>query len=68
MPKAGKVLKAILKGGWDETSCRGSHHKMRKGSQTRIFSYHDKEELGQTQLSMVAKEFGMTLEELKQLL
>jgi predicted RNA binding protein YcfA (HicA-like mRNA interferase family) len=66
--KAGRVLKAILKCGWTETSCKGSHHKLQKGNQTRIFSYHDKIELGQTQLAMVAKTFGITVDELKGLL
>ena len=46
----------------------GSHVKYRKGKRTEGFSYHDADELGQTQLRFIAKKFGMTLDELKKLI
>lgn len=68
MPKAKRVLAGLQKGGWVETSCVGSHHKLKKGDETRIFSYHDNVELGKVQLKDVAKDFGFTVEQLKKLI
>ena len=62
------MLAALEKGGWVETSCVGSHHKLKKGKETRIFSYHDTVELGNVQLKDVAKEFGFTIEQLRKLI
>ena len=60
MPKARQVLKALRKLGWEEVSCRGSHHKMRRGEESQMFSYHDSVELGPTQLKIVARDFGVS--------
>lgn len=51
-----------------ETACVGSHHKLKKGNATRIFTYHDTVELGKVQLRDVAKDFGFTVEQLKKLI
>jgi predicted RNA binding protein YcfA (HicA-like mRNA interferase family) len=70
MPKGREVLAGLTKkkGGWQEVHRTGSHHKLRKGGQTETFSYHDADELGTTQLRIVARKFGYTLDELKGLL
>jgi predicted RNA binding protein YcfA (HicA-like mRNA interferase family) len=65
VPKARKVLKALIKLGWVEVDCKGSHHKMRRGLDTQMFSYHDAEELGTTQLRIVAKAFGVSETDLR---
>ncbi|MHB1501387.1 MAG: type II toxin-antitoxin system HicA family toxin [Candidatus Dormibacteria bacterium] len=65
MPKAERVLRALTKLGWEEVHCKGSHHKLRRGSDTQMFSYHPGVELGQTQLRIVAKDFGVSEAELK---
>jgi predicted RNA binding protein YcfA (HicA-like mRNA interferase family) len=68
MAKARQVLKGIQKAGWELIGTESSHRKLRKGSRTVTFSYHDTVELGQTQLRIVAKQFGLTLDELRKLL
>ena len=69
MPKARRVLSRLQsKGGWREVSCEGSHHKLEKDGKRLMFSYHDGQELGTTQLKIIAAQFGYTLEELKGLL
>jgi predicted RNA binding protein YcfA (HicA-like mRNA interferase family) len=73
VPKGREVKRALEKAGWVVDRRRGSHVIYRKagtGGRVRTggFSYHDADELGQTQLRFVAKKFGMTLEQLKELL
>jgi predicted RNA binding protein YcfA (HicA-like mRNA interferase family) len=70
MPKARRILSRLLstKGGWTEITCNGSHHKLEREGKRVMFSYHDSEELGTTQLQIIAKQFGYTLEELSNLL
>jgi len=70
MPKARQVLRALTNrnGGWVEISTSGSHHKLEKAGRRVVFTYHDSQELGTTQLKIVAAEFGYTLKELKELL
>jgi predicted RNA binding protein YcfA (HicA-like mRNA interferase family) len=66
VPKADQVLKALLKLGWVEKhSKRGSHHKLTRGGQSHSFTYHSNVELGPTQLRIVAKDFGVPEDELK---
>ena len=47
---------------------RGSHVIFQVGSSTVTFAYHDRDELADRQLRKVAADFGLTLEELKDLL
>ena len=47
---------------------RGSHRIYRKGSRTVPFAYHDGADLGGPAMAVVAKEFGMTVDELRRLL
>lgn len=65
MPKARRVLKAVLKCGWEEVHCRGSHHRLRRGSVTKHFAWHDNDDLGPGALAIIAKDFGIPIEELK---
>lgn len=65
MAKAGRVLKALLKCGWEEVHCVGSHHKLRRGSMTKQFAWHHADDLGPTALRIIAKDFGVPLDELK---
>jgi len=47
----------------------GSHITFRIGEhETAIYAFHDSRDLGERHLRMVAKDFGLTLEELKKLL
>ena len=47
----------------------GSHITFRIGEhETAIYAFHDSRDLGERHLRMVAKDFGLTLEELKRLL
>ena len=70
MPKARKVLKGLTgsAGGWTEIGCEGSHHKLERAGRRVMFSYHDAHELGTTQLRIIARQFGYTLDELRGLL
>lgn len=47
---------------------RGSHATFRTSDGTATFAYHDRAELADRQLRKVAADFGMTLDELKDLL
>jgi predicted RNA binding protein YcfA (HicA-like mRNA interferase family) len=47
---------------------RGSHAIFQGRSGTAIFAYHDRAELADRQLRKVAADFGLTLDELKDLL
>ena len=47
----------------------GSHITFRIGPhETAIYAFHDSRDLGERHLRMVAKDFGLTLDELKGLL
>jgi predicted RNA binding protein YcfA (HicA-like mRNA interferase family) len=65
MPKARRVLAAVLKFGWEEVHLKGSHHKLKRGSVTKSFSWHDNDDLGPGALRITAKDFDISLEELK---
>jgi predicted RNA binding protein YcfA (HicA-like mRNA interferase family) len=62
------VRRAIEKAGWELVRTRGSHRIYRRGSLTVPFAYHDAVDLGGSALTVVAREFGMTLDELRRLL
>lgn len=68
MAKAGQVKRALQKAGWELLRHAGSHARLRKGGHVKTFSYHDTDELGETQLRFIAKKFGLTIHELKRLL
>ena len=40
----------------------------RRGTKSAILAFHDKEDLGGPALAIVAKQFGLTLDELRRLL
>lgn len=67
MPKAAQVRKALLRR-FVKLRQRGSHVVFRVDDGTATFAYHDRVELGDRQLRQVAKDFGLTLDELKDLL
>ena len=68
MATALKVRRAIENAGWELVRTRGSHRIYRMGSATVPFAYHDGADLGGPAIAIVAKEFGMTLSELRRLL
>ena len=65
--KAAKVRRALERA-FVRSRQRGSHVQFEVGGSTVTFAYHDRVELGDRQLRKVAKEFGLTLDELKDLL
>jgi predicted RNA binding protein YcfA (HicA-like mRNA interferase family) len=62
MARARQVRRAI------EIRTRGSHRLYRKGSLTVPFAYHDAVDLGGPALRVVARAFGMSVDELRRLL
>jgi predicted RNA binding protein YcfA (HicA-like mRNA interferase family) len=68
MPKAPLVRKALIKDGWEKVNSEGSHFKLKKGGETRIFSFHDNVDLGNSDLREVAKHFGYDLETLRRMI
>ncbi len=68
MAKARQVRPAIEKAGWELVRARGSHRIYRRGSATVPFAYHDAVDLGGPALAVVAREFGLTVDELRRLL
>jgi predicted RNA binding protein YcfA (HicA-like mRNA interferase family) len=68
MAKARKVRRALEKGGWELVRIRGSHRIYRRHGAVVPFAYHDGADLGGPALAIVAKEFGMTVDELRRLL
>jgi predicted RNA binding protein YcfA (HicA-like mRNA interferase family) len=67
MPKGAQVKRALGKR-FEKLRQRGSHAIYRVGSGTVVFAYHDRDELADRQLRRIAADFGLTLEELKDLL
>jgi predicted RNA binding protein YcfA (HicA-like mRNA interferase family) len=65
--KAAEVRRA-LENNFLKLRQRGSHAIFRVGSGTATFAYHDRAELADRQLRKVASDFGLTLDELKDLL
>ena len=68
MSKAAQVLAALKRDGWVEVRRKGSHRQMRKGDKAATWAYHEGEDLGNPALAGVAKKFGYTLDELRELL
>ena len=67
MAKARQVRRAIERAGWELVRIRGSHRLYRKGTSIVPFAYHDAVDLGRPALTIVAREFGMTVDELRRL-
>jgi predicted RNA binding protein YcfA (HicA-like mRNA interferase family) len=65
MPKARRVRGAIEEAGWKLVRMRGSRRIYRKGNRTVPFAYHDGADLGGPAMAVVAREFGMTVDELR---
>lgn len=51
-----------MKSGWILDPVRGSHHVY------EVFSYHDNVDLGGPRMAIVAKQFGLTIDQLRRLL
>ncbi len=68
MAKARQVRRALEKAGWTLVSVRGSHHVYRKRGRIEVFAYHDNVDLGGLRIGIVAKQFRLTIEELRSLL
>lgn len=68
MAKRGQVRRALEKR-FTKIRQSGSHITFRVGEQgTAIYAFHDTRDLGEKHLRMIAKDFGLTTEELKELL
>lgn len=57
--KATQAFAMLVADEWELVRQRGSHRTLKKGGETRRFSYHDRVELGATQLRILAKKFGL---------
>jgi predicted RNA binding protein YcfA (HicA-like mRNA interferase family) len=65
----GAQLRRALEKRFTKVRQNGSHITFRIGEHdTAIYAFHDNRDLGEKHLRMVAKDFGLTLEELKRLL
>ena len=59
MPKSGKEVVSILKNnGWKVKSCRGSHVKLTRRSQTVIIPLHANKSLGIGLIKAIEKQSG----------
>jgi len=68
MAKARRVRRAVERAGWTLVRTRGSHRIYRRGTALVPFAYHDAADLGGPAMAIVAREFGMTVDELRRLL
>jgi predicted RNA binding protein YcfA (HicA-like mRNA interferase family) len=60
-----RVLKALLKKGWQLKRQTGSHRVLSKeGFPDYVFAFHEKEEIGPRMLARIAKHTGLTPEDL----
>ena len=63
--KARRVLAALIKIGWSIKRQSGSHHTLqRDGWPNYVFAFHDNDEIGPVMLSRIAKQTGLTPENL----
>ena len=65
MAKAARV--ALMHHGWVETRRRGSHRVLVKGDRQRVWAYHDGVDLGGPAMARIAKDYGYSLDELRDL-
>jgi predicted RNA binding protein YcfA (HicA-like mRNA interferase family) len=63
--RARRVLAALLRIGWRIKRETGSHKTLaRDGWSDYVFAFHDREEIGPTMLSRIAKHTGLKPEDL----
>jgi predicted RNA binding protein YcfA (HicA-like mRNA interferase family) len=63
--KASRVLAALMHIGWTVKRERGSHKVMtRDGWPDFVFAFHDREEIGPRMLARIAKQTGLTPDDL----
>lgn len=63
--RARRVLQALERIGWQIKRQRGSHRVMaRSGWDDMVFAFHDGEEIGPRMLARIAKQTGLTPEDL----
>ncbi len=63
--KANKVLAALRRIGWSIKRQSGSHRTLaREGRQDVVFAYHDGDEIGPRMLVRIAKNTGLTPDDL----
>ena len=63
--RARRVLAALLRIGWQIKRESGSHRTLaRPGWPDVVFSFHDKEEIGPRMLARIAKQTGLTPDDL----
>ncbi len=67
MAKAARGFAGLKRDGWTEVGRSGSHRVLVKDDEQRVWAYHDGVDLGGPALARVAKEFGYSLTELRQL-
>ncbi|HEY4028102.1 MAG TPA: type II toxin-antitoxin system HicA family toxin [Candidatus Dormibacteraeota bacterium] len=67
MAKAGRVRRALERR-FVKVRQRGSHITFRVDGGTAIYAFHDNRDLGEKHLQMIAKDFRLTLTQLKELL
>jgi predicted RNA binding protein YcfA (HicA-like mRNA interferase family) len=67
MAEAARILAALPRDGWIEIRRSGSHRVLAKGSEQRVWAYHDGVDLGRPALAKIASHFGYTLAELRKL-
>ncbi|MGP7995896.1 MAG: type II toxin-antitoxin system HicA family toxin [Streptosporangiaceae bacterium] len=65
--RAARILAALKRDGWIETRRSGSHRVLTKGSEQRIWAYHDGVDLGGPALARIARDYGYTDAELRRL-
>ncbi len=63
--KARKLLAALQRIGWETKRQSGSHRVLaREGWADFVFAFHDREEVGPRMLARIAKQTGLTPEDL----
>jgi predicted RNA binding protein YcfA (HicA-like mRNA interferase family) len=67
MAKAARVLAALMRDGWTETRRRGSHRVLVKVIASGSGPTNEGVDLGGPAMARIAKDYGYTLTELRQL-
>ncbi len=63
--KARRVLAALLRLGWSVKRQSGSHRTLRReGWPDYVFAFHDNDEIGPAMLARIAKQTGLTPDDL----
>jgi predicted RNA binding protein YcfA (HicA-like mRNA interferase family) len=68
LPRASRVLAALKRDGWIEVRRAGSHRTLAQDDVSQTFAWHDGRDLGNSELRIIARQFGYTLDELRQLM